>query len=298
MLEFLRQSLESDAAKRGEHLVAKLQAAQLRSQAFWFTYIAASFVSFGLLFVGRIAATKSPAYAVLITVITIASATAFVAITQSVIHNHAFLNLLASRYRTYQHRFREYKQMDYLATYRWAAWLLALFPSAVGIAVLSLTSSHIVKPGTSEYTAYSDTLKQLMTLTSAVLAAQVALFNFMFGQLLGRYSTTITTEIAAHPTVRLLQRFTLAVLVGLYLSFLLGFPDGLPQATVFLVTAILSCLVLTVLVAKQGNTSRFSHAIRGRTYRAKGSTFLWRHNREAVLVLETLAVLWSGLAQS
>jgi len=93
----------------------------------------------------------------------------------------------------------------------------------------------------------------------------------MFGQLLGRYSTTITTEIAAHPTVRLLQRFTLAVLVGLYLSFLLGFPDGLPQATVFLVTAILSCLVLTVLVANKGY-KQISHAIRGRTYRAKGST--------------------------
>src|SRR5580658_1916647 len=110
MLEFLRQSLESDAAKRGEHLVAKLQAAQLRNQAFWFTYIAASFASFGLLLVGRIAAAKSPAYAIQITVISIASVTVFVAIARSVTHNHAFLNRLASRYGTYRNRFREYTQ--------------------------------------------------------------------------------------------------------------------------------------------------------------------------------------------
>jgi hypothetical protein len=214
MLEFLRQSLESDAAKRGEHLVAKLQAAQLRNQAFWFSYIAASFVSFGVLLVGRIAATKSPAHAILITVVSIASVTVFVAITQSVIRDYAFLNRLASRYRAYQSRLRGHTQTDYLATYRWAAWLLALFPSALAVIFVSLTSSHVVKPGASEYMAYSDTLKQLTMLTSAVLAAQVALFNFMFGQLLGRYSTTITTEIAAHPTVRLLQSFTLAMLVG------------------------------------------------------------------------------------
>jgi hypothetical protein len=252
MLEFLRQSLEADAAKRGEHLVAKLQAVQLRNQAFWFSYFAASLVSFGLLLVGRIVATKSPAHTVPITVVTIASVTAFVAITQNVIRNYAFLNRLANRYHTYQNRLRGYTQTDYLASYRGAAWLLALFPSAVAIVIVSLTSSHVVKPGTSEYTAYSDTLKQLMTLTTAVLAAQVALFNFMFGQLLGRYSTTITTEIAAHPTVRLLQRFTLALLMVLSCFFLLGFPSGLPQATIFLVLALLSCLVLTVLVANKG----------------------------------------------
>lgn len=252
MLEFLRQSLESDAAKQGEQLVAKLQTAQRRNQTFWFTYLAASLISFGLLLAGRIAASKNPAYATFVTAITIASATVFVAITQSVIHNYAFLNRLANRYHTYQSRFREYKQSDYLAIYRWTAWLFSLFPSAIAIIILSLTSSHIVTPGTSEYTAYSDTLKQLMTLTSVVLAAQVALFNFMFAQLLGRYSTTITTEIAAHPTVRLLQRFTIGVLVALYLSFLLGFPNGLPRATIFLVMAVLSCLVLTVLVANKG----------------------------------------------
>lgn len=252
MLEFLRQSLEADAAKRGEHLVAKLQAAQLRNQAFWFSYIAASFLSFGVLLVGRIAATKSPAHAILITVISIAAVTVFVAITQSVIRDYAFLNRIGSRYDAYQKRLRGHTQTDYLAAYRWAALLLALFPAALAVVIVSLNSSHFVRPGTSEYTAYSDTIKQLTTLTSAVLAAQVALFNFMFGQLLGRYSTTITTEIAAHPTVRLLQSFTLAMLVGLYCSSLLGFPNALPKTTILVVMAILSCLALTVFVAITG----------------------------------------------
>lgn len=252
MLEFLRQSLEADAAKRGEHRVAQFQAAQLRNQAFWFSYIALTFISFALLLVGRITAAKSPAHASLITIVAIASVTVLVAITQSVIRDYAFLNRLAARYGTYRNSLRAYTQTDYLAAYRWAVWLLALFPSVLALVVVSLTSSHLVRPGTSEYTVYSDTLKQLTTLTSAVLAAQVALFNFMFGQLLGRYSTTITTEIAAHPTVRLLQSFTLAMLVGLYCSSLFGFPSALPKTTFLVVLAILSCLVLTVFVAITG----------------------------------------------
>ena len=127
MLEFLRQSLEADAAKHGEHRVAQLQAAQLRNQAFWFLYVAASFISFALLLVGRIVTAKSAGHASLITIIAIASATMFVAITQSVIRNYAFLNRLASRYRDFRNKLLGYTQTDYLAAYRWAAWLLALF---------------------------------------------------------------------------------------------------------------------------------------------------------------------------
>lgn len=252
MLEFLRQSLEADAAKQGGHHVAQFQSAQRRNQAFWFTYIAASFVSFGVLLAGITAAIKRPTHSSLITVVSIALVVALVAITQTVIRNYVFLNQVAARSRAYQTKLLAYLQADYLAAYRWAAWLLALFPAALAIVIVSFTSSYLVKPGTPEYVAYTDTLKQLMTLTSAVLAAQVALFNFMFGQLLGRYSTTITTEIAAHPTVRLLQRFTIAVLVALYGSFQLGFPNGLPKTTILLVLAILSCLVLTLSVANTG----------------------------------------------
>ena len=63
-----------------------------------------------------------------------------------------------------------------------------------------------------------------MTLTSAVLAAQVALFNFMFGQLLGRYSTTITTEMS-DLTVRMLQGFTIVALSSPVLLFSIGLSE-------------------------------------------------------------------------
>lgn len=252
MLEFLRQSLEADAAKRGEHLVAKLQNAQLRNQTFWFTYIFASFASFSLLLVGRIAATRRPAHAALITAASLVLTVLLVAAIQSVIRNYAFLNRVANLYGSYTERIRAVVQADYLAVYRWGVWSLVLLPAAVAGLLVSPTFTHIVRPGTPDYTTYSEMLKQLMTLAGAVVAAQVALFNFMFGQLLGRYSTTITAEIVSHPTVRLLQGSTVLLLVGFYGSFLLGFPSGLPHATILLVVSVLSCLVLTVLVANRG----------------------------------------------
>jgi hypothetical protein len=252
MFEFFRKSLEADAAKRGEQLVAKVQAALLRHQTFWFSYLVASISAFALMLIGRITATKNPAHGPVITVAAVSLATALVATTQHFIRDYALLDKVAVHYRLYQTRLRAYAQTDYLLWHRWTAWVFALLPSAVAIAVVSISSTHIIKPGATEYGAYSDTLKQLMTLTSAVLAAQVALFNFMFGQLLGRYSTTITTEIVSHPTVRMLQGFTIVALVALYSFFLLGFPNTLPQATFLLVFAILSCLVLTVLVANRG----------------------------------------------
>ena len=252
MLEFLRQSLEADAAKRGEQLVAKVRVAQARNQMFWFLYLVCSLTAFSLLLIARGAFTGTPSQLTLATALAISLATALVATTRHVIRDYGLLNRVAVRYRALRIRLHTYSQTDYLLVQRCAVWLLALLPSAVALVIVVGGSSHMVRPGTVEYTAYSDMLKGLVTLTSALLAAQVALFNFMFGQLLGRYSTTITTEIAAHPTVRLLQGFTLLVLVALYSFFLLGFPNGLPRTTFLLVLAILSSLVLTVLVANRG----------------------------------------------
>ena len=78
-------------------MLAKLRNAQLRSQAFWLFYISASFICFSLLLSASLAATKSPTHAGLITVIGIALSTALVAVTLNLVHNHKFLDSLASR---------------------------------------------------------------------------------------------------------------------------------------------------------------------------------------------------------
>jgi hypothetical protein len=252
MLELLRQSLEADAVKRGEQMLAKLRAAQLRNQTFWLFHASASFACFCIILLARVAALKSPAHTTAITAIGLGLVAVLTAITLHLVHDHAFLYRVSTWYSVSTTRLRNRTKQDYLTIYRWATWFLALLPSLAAIFILLLDSSHIVNAGSPEHTAYVDTLKQLMTLATAVLATQVALFNFMFGQLLGRYSTTITREITTHPTVRLLQGFTIFMLVGLYFCFLWGFPDGLPRTTMFFVVALLSCLVLTVLVANRG----------------------------------------------
>src|SRR2546423_1772320 len=133
MLEFLRQSLEADAAKRGEQLLSKLQSAQVRHQAFWGSYLTASAAAFCLVLVGRIAAATNPAHITLITIGAVSLATVLVAATQHVIRDYAFLNKVAIRYQAYQTRLRACAQTDYLLVYRCAAWLLSLLPSAVAI---------------------------------------------------------------------------------------------------------------------------------------------------------------------
>ena len=128
MFEFFRQSLEADAAKRGEQLVAKVQAARLRHQTFWFSYLAASISAFALLLIGRITATKNPAHVSVITVAAVSLATVLVAATHHFIRDYALLDKVAVRYRLYQTRLRTYAQTDYLLWHRWAAWVFALLP--------------------------------------------------------------------------------------------------------------------------------------------------------------------------
>jgi hypothetical protein len=131
----------------------------------------------------------------------------------------------------------------------------------------------------------------LSALAGALLAAQIALFNFMFSALLGKYSSAIAVAVSEHRAVRLLQGYSVGLFVLLYLAYFLGFPDALPRLTAVLAVSVslAASVVITVWVGKSG--IRVDRAI---LYAGHHSAMQLRHSLKPPIL--KLSWFWKAMA--
>lgn len=247
----LLPQLEADAAQKGKQSLAILRANQTRNKMVWGLIAAAALFSFLILLVSLIGAERHGDNVVWIWS-GIAAALVIVAVSEHLRTNSAFL---ARRTINFWHLvldLRNRNQADFLFPQACAAYLFVLTPAVLSALVLVVSSQSIAKPGSTLFTAHSDELKQFLTLTAFLLTAQIALFNFMFAQLLGKYSSAIAVAVSQHLAVRLLRTYSLSLLVFLSGFYFLGFPDALTKVTFLVVISLVSSLAITVWVSNVG----------------------------------------------
>jgi hypothetical protein len=92
-----------------------------------------------------------------------------------------------------------------------------------------------------------------MTFSAALIAAQIALFTFMFAQFLGKYSSKIAGSLNRHRTVILLWLYPILSLVILYFVYIYGWPKNIWHVIMPLFVILnLECLILTIWAANTG----------------------------------------------
>ncbi|MFH1080750.1 MAG: hypothetical protein V1766_10935 [Pseudomonadota bacterium] len=125
---------------------------------------------------------------------------------------------------------------------------------------------------------FIDSVKQTITFTAVILPVQVALFTFMFAQLLGKYSSGIVGSLSSSPIILLLWSYPIISLFLLNFACLYGYPETLNGVLAFFFASLnVICLVLTIWVANTGTLTdkviayagnRFSQKVRRRSKRA------------------------------
>lgn len=144
------------------------------------------------------------------------------------------------------------KQKDFLLTAKITAAALVATPFVCGTVLTAFGRSGWYPPESQEAIAYADSGKQLATLAGALLAAQITIFNFLFGQILGKFSSTLAVAISRHATLRLLRGHALAVLCTYYLSRLFGLPSTVKTVEFLIVFSLLANYVVTLWVSGVG----------------------------------------------
>lgn len=98
-----------------------------------------------------------------------------------------------------------------------------------------------------------DSLKLLIPFNVVIIGSQIALFTFVFGLLLGKYSSKIAGAIIRHRVIKLLYFYPILSLVATYIVLFYGYPIILKNILVPLLFLLnIFCLAITLAVANTG----------------------------------------------
>ena len=176
-------------------------------------------------------------------------------------HQFEFLWWLCTLYLRIRISYLRKRQTDYLGIHYLVLGTLTL---VVWASWLYLIISHMIAPHRellvpSEVDAQNPlrTLTgSLITIAVGIVAAQVALFNFMFSQLLGRYTSGIVETIVRHRAITAARYGAFGILILLLTAFAFGVPSSLiapvPWFQVFAITVCLLSFIGSTWVANAG----------------------------------------------
>lgn len=249
MIELFRQLLERDAALRGHQALGTLKAIHLRNITYYLLLTFALGTAFVLLMFGQAVSIRLPHISDIVVGTSLALAAVLVLSVEFLRENDQFLWRATRRISSLRVAFHRRFARDFLARPFWIAVGLIALPSLALLLLIVFSPLSWISPGTEGFQKGSESLRQITALAGALLAAQIALFNFMFGQLLGRYSSVVATSVIRHPVIKLLRWFSLILFGAAYGFSLYGYPSSVLEHSVLIVFAALACLFVTTIVA-------------------------------------------------
>jgi hypothetical protein len=247
----LRPQIEADAAEKGERFLAVFRFNQTRNKLMWSVFAASVLLAFvvvlsSVVIASRRVSASYPIFAGIVLAILI------VAVGEHFRTDLPFLNRLTRNIWVSVAKLRVRIKSDFLRPHALTAYVFVVVPAVLSALLLAILSVDWAKPGSPNYTAFADLLKQLTAFAGTLLAAQIALFNFMFGQLVGKYSSAIAVAVSKHRVVRVLRGYLTVLLVALFFFYLFGFPDALPRVAFLLTLSLATTLILTIWVSNTG----------------------------------------------
>ena len=166
--------------------------------------------------------------------------------------NQDFLERASRSYLANRLLFSMRLRMDFLLREFFITGLVVYGPLVLAF-LLAMKSRHSwIRQSEPDFQKISDTIKQLATLAGALLAAQIAIFNFLFGQILGKFSSYLAVAVSRHRTIRLLRTYSIILLAILYFSYFYGAPHHIQTIETLIVVSLLSAFSLTVWVSNIG----------------------------------------------
>jgi hypothetical protein len=206
-------------------------------------------------------------------------------------------------------------ERDFLARHYWTSWLLWV-PLLIGSLIMGAHSGLWVSPGDAVFGQTKEIITPLVALLAGLLGAQLTLFTFLVGTILGRYSGNLAQAVIWHRAIRSVVGFVMVALASLVAELKWGYPSGCSNWTSLILVLTLAATLISVWIALSGMSSegalryvgiRFSTLVRRTIHRPltaeemKHPNVLWKcltavgldfrdANRFVLLVLPTRAV--------
>jgi hypothetical protein len=252
MIDEARRAIEREARLRSNRITEQaLRWRRLRGASF-VTFFASGIVAYLVLFASERAQSAYPSYARFIHSGGIVCAAALLVACQVLRLSARQTARIVGWARLITEPIRRHLRHDFLAAHFVAALLLVWLPFGVTLAAGGLGIGTWIRPGSLLFKSTEDLRALTMAFAGALLGAQLTLFTFVLGNLIGRFSGDLAETLVHHRAVVSLVLFSLFILAATGFASTFGYPEGVVGwARVWLILLFI-CLLLSVLVTARG----------------------------------------------
>ncbi len=253
MIENFLEHLEDDAIRQVRTAISKAKYQRFLNIAHYLFQITIAVLSFFIVLISFSLSSRYTSYRVLVICSGIAFSFLLIFSSQFLKRNPRFMNFLTSFYIKLRANRERKKYADFFYNERiWIVLILYLPLFLFFIAILFIRTDWI-RSGSELHTSKLDTMKHIINFSLTVITIQTALFAFLLGQLLGKYSSKIAMALIKHPVLFLTLLYPLISLVLLWASIIYGFPIMIESVIEpWLLSSIIFCLIFTMFITLKG----------------------------------------------
>ena len=289
MFDIILESMQKDAADEAQAVARLVKHNRTIAIIHHLFALSAGFVAYLALLLGFSFVDKYPKDGTKISIAALGLSASILVVSTLLKRNRSFLTLMDRIVSSAASTIEKARQGNPFFAHLCLALLLIYLPLFVLVIVVILSKSPWIVVTNASSQMFIDPVKQLITFTAVILPVQVALFTFMFAQLLGKYSSGIVGALYRVPVILLLWLYPIISLLLLNVASLYGYPESLKGVLAFFFASLnVICLAITIWVANTGTQAdkvityagnQFSHRVRRRTKKAlpepAGGNQLW-----------------------
>lgn len=299
MFDLLMEGMQKDAAKEMQAEARIIRYYRIIAIVHHLFALGTGLLAFLVLLFGFLFASKHQEHGANITIFASVLSMGILVIGTLLKRNQSFLGIINRTLSSVTLKIRETQKGNPFFAQYYTALLLLYLPLCLMIIVAVVSKSPWIIVTEASSQMFIDPVKQIITFTAIILPVQVALFTFMFAQLLGKYSSRIVGALYGAPPIMLLWLYPVVSLLLLNLACFYGYPESLRGVLAFFFASLnVICLALTIWTANAGTQAdkviiyagkRFSQKVRRKTKIAISESSRWSRLQ---VVLNYLGLDW------
>ncbi len=253
MIEKLLEDFEWDTIRQVRKLVVQKKQQRFLGIAHYLFQFTIAVLSLAIIMMSFALSSKYPAYRIVIFWSGSTFSFLLIVTSQFLKRSLRFLNLLTKCYDKLRTAREGKKHADLFYNERGCILLFLYLLLFTCLIYAFFNRTDWIRPGSELHASKLDSISQLISFSLTVLTIQTALFAFLLGQLLGKYSSKIAMVLIKHPVLILTLLYSFISIVLLWASTIYGFPRkaGNVIAPLFFLSMI-GCLIFTIIILFKG----------------------------------------------
>lgn len=248
MFSYAIEMMERESEMKMSRVIENMKYTRKINIIYYMIFFITAIIAFFTILIGFYLAEKFKSYSTLIVWASIIIGFAMIMKSERMRDNYNILYGISFRIGKIVKNINDKIESDFLVILLWISILFLWAPLVLTVFVMLNRSYIWIAASSSEFATILESIKSIIPFLGALLGAQLTLFTFVTGSLLGRYSGNLAGVVIRHKAFISLIAFSVTGMALLSTGLLFGYPDSLLYLPNILGVLTIICMILSIIV--------------------------------------------------